>query len=163
MANAAILKLHRIAIVFFVVQVLGCSSKDITQLDRTLIEATKTGDLQHVETSIKSGADVDARNESHRTVLMLAALKGNLPVVTALLNHGADVNATDTQGMTPLMWAAFGGVPKVVKTLLEHGAKPEVKDNNGETAAQWARSNNQAVVDLLKNVGKQSTGRDGAR
>src|SRR5262245_46302264 len=88
------------ALVWLVVTPWGCSRRDTAQLNRDLVNAAKAGERARVESLLKDGASVEARNESQRTVLMLAALKGNREVVAALLEHGANVNATDTQGMT---------------------------------------------------------------
>ncbi len=117
----------------------GCRRPNL-DANRALLDAAKSGNVAGVRTALEAGADVDARNESHRTVLMLAALKGQAAVVKELMNRGADVNARDGDGMTALMWAAFGGSPDVVQALLKRGADPSARSNRGETALDWAGS-----------------------
>ena len=94
---------------------------------------------------LAEGADVNARDESGNTPLLLAIREGgggtagspaseDPAVVTLLLEAGADVNARDNNGVTPLHHAAggrrviegrgWGRVenPAIVTTLLEAGA-----------------------------------------
>lgn len=107
--------------------------------DRTFLDAVLRGDTTAVQHMLDAGAHIEARNDSGRTALALAALKSNEPMVTLLLNRGASVNARDRAGMTPLMWAAFGGNPRIVQALLDRGADPNAQDAQGGTARTWAQ------------------------
>jgi ankyrin repeat protein len=129
----------------------GCSRVDDALLNKKLIEAGKSGDSSEVRSLLDRGANANARNESQRTVLMLAALKGKPEVVELLVEKGAGVNERDSERMTPLMWAAFGGSRASVDILIKHGADTKARDSRGETALEWAkaRSTNAAVVDAL--------------
>jgi ankyrin repeat protein len=67
--------------------------------------------------------DIDARDESGRTALMLATLHGQTHAVDTLLASGADPNAADAQGTTPLQAAIAGGQPSIVAALRRAGAR----------------------------------------
>ena len=57
---------------------------------------------------IQDGANVNAKNDTGTTPLMIAA--GNNPnpeVLKGLIEAGADVNAKDKDGDTPLMIVAY--------------------------------------------------------
>lgn len=93
-------------------------------LDEELIRAVDGGDAAAVQTLLKRGADVNARNADRDTALMRATRQGNLEVLQALLGKGADVNARDVNG-SPALAAAFRyGKPElaVVQALLAKGA-----------------------------------------
>ncbi|HKE56347.1 MAG TPA: ankyrin repeat domain-containing protein [Pyrinomonadaceae bacterium] len=86
--------------------------------------------------------DVDARDASGRTPLMLAANnEGFVPddVMQLLIDRGAKVNAQDNQGYTALMIAAKVGQMAGVEFLLGKGASVDLKNNAGETALKLAR------------------------
>ncbi len=71
---------------------------------------------------ITKGVNVEQRDRSGRTVLMLAAGQGQTEIVRQLLNKGAKVNAVTIYGDTPLMYAAARGSLATVKVLIEKGA-----------------------------------------
>jgi ankyrin repeat protein len=130
----------------------GCGRSGSASLDRELIDVAKSGDAASISQLLERGANVNARNESQRTVLMLAALKGRPAVVSTLVAKGADINARDTKQMTALMWAAFGGSRESAEILISHGADVRDRDAKGETALDWAksRSGNEAVIEFLQ-------------
>jgi ankyrin repeat protein len=71
---------------------------------------------------LSSSFDVDARDRSGRTALMLAILSGHADVVDALLAHGAAVNAADLSGVRPLQMARIKGNEAIIDSLLRAGA-----------------------------------------
>ena len=115
--------------------------------------------------------DVEARNPSDESPLMIAALNGLTDISKKLIAKGADVNkpgwaplhyaathghldvisllldnyayidAASPNGTTPLMMAAFYGTPSAVKLLLESGADPLLKNTQGLTAIDFAQRN----------------------
>ena len=94
-----------------------------------LINAAARMDLNDVETFIRDGADVNARDKRGRTALMQASTRGSLEVAALLLKSGADVNAKDSNGGTALLAASGRGGLEVVKLLLENGADVKARDN----------------------------------
>ena len=113
--------------------------------------------------------DVEARNPSDESPLMLAALKGYLELCQQLIQKGGDVNkpgwaplhyaatnghieimnlllenhayidASSPNGSTPLMMAALYGTPSAVKLLLEAGADPLITNAQGLSAIDFAQ------------------------
>jgi len=68
--------------------------------------ASQEGYNRCVERLIRSGADVNYKDEDGSSALELASLTGHLSVVDTLLLAGADVNIKNNRGRTPL-WHAI--------------------------------------------------------
>ena len=75
------------------------------ELNKKLLEAIKKNDLQLVQKLIKSGADINFKDEKGLTPLHYAAVSGNIDLVKYLVENGADVCAKDKKGRTPDYYA----------------------------------------------------------
>lgn len=93
---------------------------------------------ESVRTLLDSGASVNQRDSSGRTLLASAAYSGSLDVVSLLLARGAELEAEDAQGHTPLTLAARQGHTKVVNCLIARGANANHTDRDGWTALRSA-------------------------
>ena len=123
--------------------------------------------------------NVEARNLSDESPLMIASLNGQLDMARKLIARDADVNKTGwaplhyaaTHGhldvmrlllenyayidaespnkTTPLMMAASYGTPDAVKLLLEAGADPTLKNMQGLSAIDFAQRAGRADVAQL--------------
>jgi len=85
--------------------------------------AAEIGAVPELQTLLGQQGDIDARDESGRTALMLATLHGQARAVDMLLAHGADPNAADGQGVTPLQAAIAGDRPAIAAALRRAGAR----------------------------------------
>lgn len=81
------------------------------------------------------GIQVDIRNRTDESPLMMAALTGQIDLAEQLIARGADVNKT---GWTPLHYAASGGHAPIVKLLLKHHAYIDAASPNGTTPLMMA-------------------------
>jgi ankyrin repeat protein len=79
--------------------------------------------------------DVNARNASDESALMLAAIKGQSDLVDKLLARDAAVNKP---GWTPLHYAASSGQLSIMKTLLDKYAFIDAQSPNGTTPLMMA-------------------------
>jgi len=126
------------------------------------------GRFETAKILLAKGADVESRDDSGDTPLILAAQRnpqllrdlldkganangknnnletalihayGRESVVT-LLDHRAELEAKDKRGMTALTHAALGRNHEKVKVLLERGADVNARTTEGETALSIAR------------------------
>jgi hypothetical protein len=85
--------------------------------------AAEIGAVPELQTLLGQQGDIDARDESGRTALMMATLHGQARAVDVLLAHGADPNAADAQGITPLQAAIAGDRPAIAAALRRAGAR----------------------------------------
>ncbi len=127
----------------------------------------KTITVQQVETALKKGANVNARDTDGATPLMYASgynptvwdnsgyYNPNPKIIELLLNHGANIHAKEKNGMTPLMVASEKNTnPKVIELLLKHGANVNAKDADDRTPLIFASSGNTPqVIELLLSHG----------
>mmetsp|Transcript_4727 Transcript_4727/g.9556 ORF Transcript_4727/g.9556 Transcript_4727/m.9556 type:complete len:308 (-) Transcript_4727:1556-2479(-) len=96
------------------------------------------GDHRSIQTLLRQGHAVDARDEENWTALMRAADRGHLNAVQVLLNAGADLALTDDDGQTALHIACFCGHLDASALLLARGADPNNKDYENNTALALA-------------------------
>lgn len=95
-----------------------CSDKS----QRAMKVAVANRQTAVVRLLINHGVDVNAQDESRRTVLHDATEANDAKTVQLLLEHGADSNVVDIAGMTPLELAASLGNIEVAEVLLKEGA-----------------------------------------
>ncbi|GAA5815946.1 hypothetical protein MFLAVUS_009465 [Mucor flavus] len=109
------------------------------------------GNVQVVETLLKSGANPCETDNAGYTPLHEAALRGKTQVVQLLLENNADVNCKGADLDTPLHDATENGYPDVVQLLLEYGADVTAKNSKGLTPLQIAQEeDNKEIETLLK-------------
>ncbi len=102
---------------------VGCGGGDRERdPDSALFAAARTGDVSAIRSLVAAGADVDARDGSGRTPLIIAAQEQMTAAAQALLDAGADVNAADAEGETAYPVAALSDNPELVGLLLDRGA-----------------------------------------
>jgi hypothetical protein len=125
--------------------------------------AVYNGHGLQVDTLIRHGADVNARDINGATPLMAAvdptfALAtwpsgpawSHLKVAALLLASGANPNIQRTDGGTALMIASKGGNPNYVTLLLEKGADVNARSKDGSTALMIAAS--EGFLDVAKHL-----------
>jgi ankyrin repeat protein len=93
-----------------------------------------------LETLLKSGAQVDGKDNRGETALMWAAQLNRAPIAEVLLTYGADVHVQNSQGQTALMCAADSLVmtADAARVLINAGASLDAQDQQGNTALMLA-------------------------
>jgi ankyrin repeat protein len=79
--------------------------------------------MQKLRVLLDQQVDIEARDASGRTALMLATLRGRAAAVDALLASGADPNAADASGTRPLQAAVANDQQAIAAALRRAGAR----------------------------------------
>lgn len=122
---------------------------------KNIFNYIEEGDIKKVKQLIKSGVDINIRNNVGSTILMLASYNGHKEIVKILIENGADVNLQNRNGWTALMCVCDD--KEIVELLINAGANINIKDNNGLTALELALYNEcKEIVEFLdvKNIRK---------
>jgi ankyrin repeat protein len=83
-------------------------------------------DIEKVRRLLSHGATVNARSDTERTALLVAAsYPGTVNVLRLLLDRGADLRAQDRGGSTALSLAVRSADVEVVRFLVEQGLDPK--------------------------------------
>jgi ankyrin repeat protein len=109
--------------------------------------------------------DLNVKNETGRTALMLAALNPGKGVaaIPILVQKGVNLDVRDNDGNTALMIAFEAGNDKASKLLIDAGANLDIRDNTGKTALMLAAEKGEFdVVDALIVAGANLNIRDNA-
>ena len=87
-------------------------------------------DLERVKLLIEKGADVNVRDNSDITPLIVAADNNNFELVKFFVENGAEVNVQDEDGFTAVFYAALHGNLEMVQCLIEKGADITINSRN---------------------------------
>jgi hypothetical protein len=103
-----------------------------------LEHAVRNGNREMIQLLLWGKADVNARDRSGQTALMMLDEDVTTDIVWDLLNAGAKVNLRDIDGDTALSEIATVNNTEVMKTLLDAGAKVNAVNNQGQSALMKA-------------------------
>lgn len=116
--------------------------------------ALDIGNTRAIEIFIQAKVDLEEKNPSGWTPLMVSSFMGSEQAAKLLINAGANVNARDERGYGPLHWASYRGFLEITKMLLAKGSFVNAKSKAGLTPLiQAASCGHQAVVELLLTKG----------
>ena len=85
------------------------------------MHASRQGNLEAVKLLIDKGVDVNARNRSGSSALIVAAYTNRPGVVKALLETGADTDIKNRKGLTALQAAVRAANVRVIAILGVYG------------------------------------------
>ena len=102
--------------------------------EKSLFDAVRFSIRSEIQRIIKTGVNINAKDNDGWTPLMIAADKGDVETVRLLIELGADVNLLNSDGETALMLTAFCNNIKTSKLLVSKGADITIKDKIGRTA-----------------------------
>ncbi len=110
---------------------IGTGGRDVE--DR-LLAAAATGDLDAIAAAVAAGADIDARDGTGRTPLLVATEARQTEAVRALLAAGADVDLQDDKLDNPFLYAGAEGLLDILRLVNEAGADPAITNRYGGIA-----------------------------
>jgi len=114
----------------------------------------KMGQVGNLTYVLEHGADIENKDNSGYTALILAAQYGHEEIITLLLDRSANIEEKTNSEYTALHEAADNGHTDIVTLLLDRGAKIDIEDDGGYTALYWASyNNNPEIVTILLDRG----------
>ncbi|MBF0541155.1 MAG: ankyrin repeat domain-containing protein [Nitrospirae bacterium] len=120
----------------------------------SFIRQAARGNIDNVALFIKSGIDINFKDQTNSTALMRASANGQTEVVKLLIEKRADINAVDNSSSTALMHATYNNHADIVKLFIRRKADLNVKNKSNETALRYAtRVNYVEIMMLLNNAG----------
>ena len=103
-------------------------------LEQRLRDAVERNDRATIEKALERGADLQAKDDLGRSVVLLAThYAGDLDLVKLLHAKGAPVDIPDVNGRTALSFAAEDGRLDLVRWLVEQKAEVDSRDQQQRT------------------------------
>src|SRR5688572_30881033 len=136
---------------------MAAASQKIRFGSKDLWQIATAGDLDHLETALADGGDINAANNFGLTPLMMAAYHGRAEMVKALVERGADVNAVDNGGLTAARLAQDAGHQETVATFAALGVDTAAPRNKAPRRVGVIHDDR---LDAIDDPGLHSTQRD---
>jgi len=115
--------------------------------DLALIAYAKMNDFDRVIKLIKSGVNINIRDDDGNTALIWAAFRKSCGILKELIAAGADLDAKDKYGNTALIYAAFTSSTNILVELIEAGADWNITNNEEDDfLSQLNRINRIGVI-----------------
>jgi ankyrin repeat protein len=102
--------------------------------DARLLAAAATGDLASIRAAIGAGANVDCRDASGRTPLLVATQARQAEAFQALIEADADVDLQDDRLDNPFLYAGAEGLLDILRLANDAGADPALTNRYGGVA-----------------------------
>uniref|UniRef100_A0A1J3GDJ5 Potassium channel n=1 Tax=Noccaea caerulescens TaxID=107243 RepID=A0A1J3GDJ5_NOCCA len=103
--------------------------KQEAELALRVNSAAFQGDIYHLKSLIRAGADPNKTDYDGRSPLHLAASRGYDDITLFLIQEGVDINLKDKFGNTPLLEAVKAGQDRVISLLVKEGASFALEDS----------------------------------
>lgn len=96
----------------------GTSSTAVRGASADLLRAAGRGDAQGVRTAVEAGADLEARDDTGRTPLLLASLGDHVAAAKVLVEAGADPDAQDERQDSAWLVTGVTGSAAMARALI---------------------------------------------
>src|SRR5262245_14450225 len=123
------LKRRLLSFTVWAIPIAACAAE--SNITDQFYDAIRRDDAAAAQALLRSGKNVNVKDNRGRTPLMYAAAVGSEAMMRRLIEAGADVNARTNFDATALMWC--NNSPSRVKLLVEHGADVNARSKQGHT------------------------------
>ncbi|WP_437366153.1 ankyrin repeat domain-containing protein [Olivibacter jilunii] len=94
--------------------------------NQNILNLVEKNDIQGVSKALQNGADVNTRDKSKRSLLLIATINHQTELAKLLVTHGADVNLQADNQDSPFLYAGASGQTELVQLFLNHGARFDI-------------------------------------
>lgn len=113
----------------------------MVRYEQPLVRAASDGDLDTLNELLRSGVDVNQKEDDGTTALEVAVGQNNLEMVRRLLSAGASIGTTNEDGRNILFALDDDSSEELIQVLIRAGANVNQADDEGNTplinAAEW--------------------------
>ncbi len=102
--------------------------------NQDILNLVEKNDIQGVSKALQNGADVNTRDKSKRSLLLIATINHQTELAKLLVTHGADVNLQADNQDSPFLYAGASGQTELVQLFLNHGARFDIFNRYQGTA-----------------------------
>lgn len=102
--------------------------------NQDILNLVEKNDIQGVSKALQNGADVNIRDKSKRSLLLIATINHQTELAKLLVTHGADVNLQADNQDSPFLYAGASGQTELVQLFLNHGARFDIFNRYHGTA-----------------------------
>lgn len=102
--------------------------------NQEILNLVEKNDIQGVSKALQNGADVNTRDKSKRSLLLIATINHQTELAKLLVTHGADVNLQADNQDSPFLYAGASGQTELVQLFLNHGARFDIFNRYHGTA-----------------------------
>lgn len=102
--------------------------------NQDILNLVEKNDIQGVSKALQNGADVNTRDKSKRSLLLIATINHQTELAKLLVTHGADVNLQADNQDSPFLYAGASGQTELVQLFLNHGARFDIFNRYHGTA-----------------------------
>ena len=97
-----------------------------TMKDKDIVDLVKKNDLAGVAAALANGANVNAADNSKRSLLLIATNNHQIEMAKLLVQHGAAVNQQADNLDSPFLYAGASGQTELVQLFLNNGARFDI-------------------------------------
>lgn len=102
--------------------------------NQDILNLVEKNDIQGVSKALQNGADVNTRDKSKRSLLLITTINHQTELAKLLVTHGADVNLQADNQDSPFLYAGASGQTELVQLFLNHGARFDIFNRYHGTA-----------------------------
>ena len=112
------------------------SMSKIEELNKQLLEASKSGDFNQIKELLDDGADVNVKTKNGLTLLSDLGSRGFIDVFKMLIDKGANINGINDDGTSVFMKVVEHNQLSIASILLDKGVDIDFKDKQNCTALE---------------------------